>query len=171
MLSEIYKSHQHDQHERRIEQERNRKQAIRSAQEVSSGFVDALNSGVEEAYENQKRINMLVKDIHTQSTVFLKQASQWINTVEGFNASLKELGDLPNWAGIIEKDMLVICRSLEYAYNGAPVDITDSPTTERAPAIDSPPPAAPVNPKPLAKDTGTGEEQLPKETPTPKQTL
>ena len=160
MLSEIYKAHQHDQHERRLEQERRRKQAIRSAQEVSSGFVDALNSGVEEAYENQKKINLLVKDIHNQSTVFLKQASQWINTVEGFNASLKEIGDLPNWAGIIEKDMLIICRSLEYAYNGPPVDITDSPTTERAPTIDSPPPA-PADPKP------PGEEEV----PTPEQNL
>ena len=131
MLSEIYKAHQQAQNERRMEQERRRKQAIKSTQEVSSGFVDALNSGVEEAYENQKKINFLVKDLQNQSTVFLKQASQWINTVEGFNASLKELGDLPNWAGIIEKDMLVICRSLEYAYNGPIVEITDSPLTER----------------------------------------
>lgn len=155
MLSEIYKAHQQAQNERKVEQERKRKQAIRSAQEVSSGFVDALNSGVEEAYENQKKINFLVKDLQNQSTVFLKQASQWINTVEGFNASLKELGDLPNWASIIEKDMLIICRSLEYAYNGPVVEITDSPLVERPPVQ-----VQPDAPKDSSlSEAGQGEEK------------
>ena len=138
MLSDIYKAHQHQQTERRLEQERKRKQAIKSAQEVSSGFVDALNSGVESAYENQKKINHLVKELQTQSGLFLKQASQWINTVEAFNASLKELGDLPNWASIIEKDMLAICRSLEYAYNGPSMDIISSPVAENPPLCEMP---------------------------------
>ena len=163
MLSDLYKAHQQAQNERKIEQERKRKQAIKSAQEVSSGFVDALNSGVEEAYENQKKINFLVKDLQNQSTVFLKQASQWINTVEGFNASLKELGDLPNWASIIEKDMLVICRSLEYAYNGPVVEITDSPLTEQSPLQTQPNPPKDSS---LA-EAGQGDE---KEEP-PKQSL
>ncbi|KAI6651656.1 Biogenesis of lysosome-related organelles complex 1 subunit 1-like [Oopsacas minuta] len=166
MLSEIYKAHQQEQNERRLEQERKRKQAIKSAQEVSSGFVDALNSGVEEAYENQKKINLLVKDLQIQSTVFLKQASQWINTVEGFNASLKELGDLPNWASIIEKDMLLICRSLEYAYNGPAVDITDSPIPEHVIPVDTPPISPIAN---LVKEPGSGAgEEFRPETP-PKQ--
>ncbi len=38
--------------------------------------------------------------------------------IENFNQSLKELGDVENWAKTIETDMVSIASALEYAYKG-----------------------------------------------------
>lgn len=36
--------------------------------------------------------------------------------MDSFNKSLKQLGDVENWAKAIESDMRIVSSSLEYAY-------------------------------------------------------
>lgn len=38
--------------------------------------------------------------------------------LENFNQSLKELGDVENWARTIETDITTLASALEYAYKG-----------------------------------------------------
>ena len=38
--------------------------------------------------------------------------------IDNFNHTLKELGDVENWARAIETDMIAIASALEYAYKG-----------------------------------------------------
>ena len=60
------------------------------------------------AYLNQKRLEHKVKELHLNATNFAKQTAPWLQMIEGFNTSLKELGDVENWARSTENDMKVV---------------------------------------------------------------
>ncbi|KAJ2815917.1 hypothetical protein IWW50_006675, partial [Coemansia erecta] len=59
---------------------------------------------------------------HTRST------TKWTKLVDQFNGALKELGDVQNWAQVIERDMLDVAATLEVVHASlnppadAPVD-------------------------------------------------
>ncbi|XP_076361443.1 biogenesis of lysosome-related organelles complex 1 subunit 1 [Tachypleus tridentatus] len=116
MLSSLVKDHQQRQQVRREEQEKKRKEAIIAANNLTSALVDHLNVGVAQAYLNQKRLDAEAKQLHMNATQFAKQTTQWLQLVDNFNQSLKELGDVENWAKSMEADMRTISSALEYAY-------------------------------------------------------
>ncbi|EAT40068.1 AAEL008170-PA [Aedes aegypti] len=116
MLSAMIKDHQARQAAKKEEQERRRKDAILSANELTQNLVDHLNVGVAQAYLNQKRLDAEAKQLHVGATNFAKQTQQWLTLIENFNGSLKEIGDVENWAKTIENDMNVITTALEIAY-------------------------------------------------------
>lgn len=45
----------------------------------------------------------------------LRQVNRWMLQYDEFNEALKELGDVVNWANVIESDMRFICKSLDNA--------------------------------------------------------
>ena len=54
--------------------------------------------------------------MHTNATDFAKQTQNWLNLVKTFNTTLKDLGDVKNWAKAIEDDMKTVSSTLEYTY-------------------------------------------------------
>ena len=119
MLSRVVKEHQEKQALFREQQEKRRKVALEAVQKCSDVMVDSLNSSVEKAYENQRKLDREAKALQSHSAKFIKQTTQWLNLVEGFHKSLKSVGDLEQWAKTIENDMHVIVANLEYAYRGS----------------------------------------------------
>ena len=89
---------------------------FQAASELTQALVDHLNVGVAQAYLNQKRLDAEAKRLHTNAQEFAKQTQNWQNLVEGFNDTLKELGDVESWARTIETDMKTVSSSLEYTY-------------------------------------------------------
>lgn len=116
MLSSLVKEHQARQVARKEQQEVKRKEAQQAASDLTTALVDHLNVGVAQAYLNQKRLDSEAKQLHLNATNFAKQTSAWLQMIENFNKSLKELGDVENWARTIEGDMRVISSTLEYSY-------------------------------------------------------
>jgi len=116
MLSSLVKEHQARQVIRKEEQEVRRKEAQQAATHLTTALVDHLNVGVAQAYLNQKRLDSEAKQLHLNATNFAKQTSAWLQVIESFNKSLKELGDVENWARTIEGDMRAISSTLEYSY-------------------------------------------------------
>lgn len=118
-MSRVVKEHQERQVLFKEQQERKRRIALGAVQKCSDAMVDSLNSSVEKAYENQRKLDREAKALHAHSSKFIKQTTQWINLVEGFHKNLKSLGDLEQWAKTIENDMQIIVANLEYAYRGS----------------------------------------------------
>ena len=61
MLSRMVKEHQEKQAVFREQQERRRKAAIAAVHKCTGTMVDSLNSGVEKAYENQRKLDREAK--------------------------------------------------------------------------------------------------------------
>ena len=119
MLSRMVKEHQEKQALFRELQEKRRRAALAAVQKCSNAMVDSLNSSVEKAYENQRKLDNEAKALQSHSSRYIKQTTQWLNLIEGFHKNLKSLGDLEQWARTIENDMQIIVANLEYAYRGA----------------------------------------------------
>ncbi|EGI59766.1 Biogenesis of lysosome-related organelles complex 1 subunit 1 [Acromyrmex echinatior] len=116
MLSAIVKEHQSKQAVRKERQEQKRKEAVQAASNLTQALVDHLNVGVAQAYLNQKKLDAEAKQLQHSATNFAKQTQLWLNLVESFSSSLKEIGDAENWARSIEGDMRTIATALEYSY-------------------------------------------------------
>jgi len=116
MGSSLVKEHQARQVTRKEQQEVRKKEALTAANNLTTALVDHLNVGVAQAYLNQKRLDSEAKQLHLNATNFSKQTSAWLQLIDSFNNSLKEVGDVESWAKTIETDMRTISSTLEYAY-------------------------------------------------------
>ena len=134
MLSSLVKEHQARQVVRKEQQEAKKKEALTAANNLTTALVDHLNVGVAQvdrllsssrssiltltlqAYLNQKRLDSEAKQLHLNATNFSKQTAAWLQLIDSFNNSLKEVGDVESWAKTIETDMRAISSTLEYAY-------------------------------------------------------
>merc|ERR1712218_577704 len=116
MLSSLVKEHQGRQVARKESQEVKRKEALAVASSLTTALVDHLNVGVAQAYLNQKRLDSEAKQLHLNATNFSKQTAAWLQLIDSFNSSLKEVGDVESWARTIETDMRAVSSTLEYAY-------------------------------------------------------
>ncbi len=134
MLSRVVKEHQERQAAFRDQQERRRKAALVAVHRCTGAMVDSLNSGVEKAYENQRKLDREAKALQAHSARYVKQTSQWLSLMEGFHKNLKSLGDLEQWAATIEADMRTVVATLEYAYRGSgEVHVLHEPHTGASP--------------------------------------
>ncbi|XP_003743308.1 biogenesis of lysosome-related organelles complex 1 subunit 1 [Galendromus occidentalis] len=127
MLANILKEHNQRAAQRRDELEHKRKVAINATNQFTSLMMDHLNVGVAQAYLNQKKLDAEAKQLHAHSQQLLRQTEQWTSLLDNFHKTLKEIGDVENWAKIIETDMKSISSALEYAYN-ADKDATHNET-------------------------------------------
>lgn len=101
---------------RRDLQEARRQEAVSAASQLTHALVDHLNVGVAQAYLNQKKLDSEAKQLHSHANAFARNTQQWLNLVDSFNSTLKELGEVESWARALEKDMKTISSSLEYCY-------------------------------------------------------
>ena len=46
--------------------------------------------------------------------------------MDEFNTALKELGDVKNWASVMEKDMRTIMSTLEFVHQGTSSNISNN---------------------------------------------
>ena len=116
MLTKLYKEHQVKQKQQRIEIEAARSKALKDVSVVSDGMMDSVNRGVAVMFSNQKKLEEQTRRLEAQSERFAKQTEQWLAMTSKFYDALKELGDVENWAGVIERDMRAITISLEYIH-------------------------------------------------------
>ncbi|XP_066931823.1 biogenesis of lysosome-related organelles complex 1 subunit 1-like [Clytia hemisphaerica] len=124
MLSRALKEHTSNQTVIKEQQEERKKVALKAVKDFSGRLVDLLNADVEKAYNNQRALENEAKILQQHVNQLSKQTMQWATMLENFNQSLKELGDVENWARTIETDITTIASALEYAYKG------DGPTDE-----------------------------------------
>ncbi|XP_074604988.1 biogenesis of lysosome-related organelles complex 1 subunit 1 [Brevipalpus obovatus] len=120
MLSSMMKEHLKRQQEKREEIAKKKVAATELVGDVTNHLVNHLNDGVAQAYLNQRKLDSETKQLQTNVVQFSKQANQWLNLVKTLDKSVKELGDVENWAKKIENDLKVISSALEYVYKVGP---------------------------------------------------
>jgi len=113
MLSNLIKEHQAKQDQLRQENEQRRKAVLYSVEATTNSMMDSVNMGVAKVFANQRRIEVQAVKLQSQTDRFAKQTAQWLQLIENFNQTLKEIGDVENWARAIENDMKEIASGLE----------------------------------------------------------
>jgi hypothetical protein len=66
-----------------------KKDALASAAVVSDLVVESVNEGVQQAFINEKQIEMEARALGITVQKFVKQTSQWLTVVHTFDAALK----------------------------------------------------------------------------------
>lgn len=79
-------------------------------------MVDGINQGVARVFSNQKKIESETKHLENEAAKLHKQTNSWIQLIEDFSDALKEIGDVENWAQVIEQDMREVSSALEHVY-------------------------------------------------------
>ncbi|KAI2810175.1 biogenesis of lysosome- organelles complex 1 subunit 1 [Blomia tropicalis] len=116
MLSSMLKEHQLKQIKKREEIEQKRNAAIGSSVNFATAAVTHLNDGVAQTYLNQRKLDSEAKQLVANIDQFSRSINQWVTLMNNFNDSLKQLGDVENWAKCIENDMNEVSSILEYVY-------------------------------------------------------
>lgn len=114
-LASLIKEHNQSQTRLREENDKKRKKAKDSLLHVSRELVLNTNNDVVQVFHNQQVLEAEAKLLHTQAQRFTKQTTQWLNMFQTLNASLKELGDVENWAGHIHDDVQVVVKNVDQA--------------------------------------------------------
>lgn len=86
---------------------------------TTNAMMDSVNMGVAKVFSNERRIETQAVKLQNQTDRFAKQTAQWLQLIENFNQTLKEIGDVENWARAIENDMKEIATGLEYVHRNA----------------------------------------------------
>ncbi|XP_030537552.1 biogenesis of lysosome-related organelles complex 1 subunit 1-like [Rhodamnia argentea] len=110
-LVSVMQRHHHHSVVLRDRTDKARKDAIRSAAAVSDLLVEAVNGGVQEAYVNQKRIELEIRALAATVSRFMKQTDHWLASTHAINSAIKEIGDFENWMKIMDYD----CKSINAA--------------------------------------------------------
>ncbi|KAE8038427.1 hypothetical protein FH972_010938 [Carpinus fangiana] len=110
-LLQLVHDHHHASLRLRDHTERAKKEAIRNAGRVSDLLVDAVNGGVQEAFINEKRIELEIRSLAVTIARFMKQTDQWLAATHSINTAVKEIGDFENWMKTMEFD----CKSINAA--------------------------------------------------------
>lgn len=73
-----------------------------SAHRLSDAMLVKVNSSMHDIFRRQKHLEQETLRVETQTKRLNKQCEKWLDLVEKFNRSLKELGDVEHWGGVIE---------------------------------------------------------------------
>lgn len=82
-----------------------RREAISAVSGLTESFVDAVNLGVVDVFENQKRIESDARALRDKSAKFARVTGEWVAIVDGFDAELRKIGDFERWIRAVEFDL------------------------------------------------------------------
>ena len=105
MFADLKKEYDERRKELKARIQVSKKEMGRLAEPLASHILNGLNSQVELLHQNQKNIEVKAKKYRQESGKLKAQCAKWISLYDSLNLSLKELGDIVNWAEIIENDM------------------------------------------------------------------
>ncbi|KAJ3255528.1 biogenesis of lysosome- organelles complex 1 subunit 1 [Chytriomyces hyalinus] len=115
-MERILKEHTaNSTHTARTTRERMKQETLASTTNLSDVLVEHANTPVSIAFRSQQQIETLERSLVAEAKAFASQSEKWIALVARLNSSLKELGHVENWVGVIEKDVGLIAAVLEEA--------------------------------------------------------
>ncbi|KAJ1718575.1 hypothetical protein LPJ61_006560 [Coemansia biformis] len=127
-LSELVREHQNAQQEQRRQTEQLRKTAAKDIGDLCDVATASLSTQLSTVLENQREIESLARDCAQLVQQHVRSTTKWTKLVDQFSTALKELGDVQNWAQVIERDMLDVAATLEVVHASLnPAAASESP--------------------------------------------
>ena len=72
---------------------------------MTTDMISSLDSEVLCLHANQKKIEAETKNLKDHAKRLTQNAEKWVEMYDSLNDSLKQLGDVVNWAEVLERDM------------------------------------------------------------------
>jgi len=86
-----------------------------SLSSVGSTYDSDLQRRAADLHTNSKAIEKQEKELIKQTAALGKQTAQWEKLVDTSTKELKKIGDVQNWAEVMERELLVIEETLRLA--------------------------------------------------------
>ncbi|KAI9870611.1 MAG: hypothetical protein M1830_004049, partial [Pleopsidium flavum] len=83
-----------------------------SLSSIGSNLDGDLRSRAANLHSNSAALSKQEADLAKETAVLSKQTAQWQKIADNSQEKLKEIGDVQNWAEMIERDLLVIEETL-----------------------------------------------------------
>ncbi|KAJ2964157.1 hypothetical protein NQZ79_g1020 [Umbelopsis isabellina] len=128
-LSHLLKVHQKKQTEIKRQNGQLCKDAAKAASDLNETLTSNINERISEIFVRQKDIEQESRKLSNQTARYARQTKQWIQTIDNFNGALKELGDVQNWAEVMENDMRGVMATLELVHHGT-LESNTAPASE-----------------------------------------
>lgn len=139
MLGKLYATHKAQQTDTNEHKKSCKEDTLEHMGGVTSVFTEFLTKDVTEVYVNQKELDKESRLLLTEGRRLTENTLKWIDTIERLNKSLNEIGDIENWASVMEKDLFVVSKTLEMVYSlppsTAPAAAAAAPTTTETAAV------------------------------------
>ncbi|KAI9820742.1 MAG: hypothetical protein M1827_005112 [Pycnora praestabilis] len=90
-----------------------------SLSSVGSSLDSEIRGRALNLHSNSAAISKQEADLAKQTAALSKQSVQWQKMADNSRDKLKEIGDIQNWAELIERDLLVVEETLRIAESGA----------------------------------------------------
>ena len=100
-----------------------RNQFVRSVEQLTETTLSDISAVSKKTYNTQKQIEAEAIKLHEKAQTISQQSKDWAANLKDFNNAVKELGDVANWASVIESDMTFIAKALDNT-----VTLTAKPT-------------------------------------------
>ncbi|KAF2143276.1 uncharacterized protein K452DRAFT_168544 [Aplosporella prunicola CBS 121167] len=93
-----------------------------SLSSVGSSMDTEMRTRAADIHANAIAIEKQEKDLVKQTAALTKQSAQWQKMADTSTKKLNEIGDLQNWAEMIERDLLVVEETLRLVEGREPPD-------------------------------------------------
>lgn len=89
---------------------------------VGSSVDSEMRTRAADLHANSEAIKKQEKELAKQTAVLSKQSAQWQKLADTSTKKLNEIGDIQNWAEMIERDLLVLEETLRLVEGKDPPD-------------------------------------------------
>jgi hypothetical protein len=86
-----------------------------SLNDVGTSITSDLQSRAADIHSNSSSLAKQQADVAKQTAALSKQSDQYQKLADQSGAKLKEIGDIQNWAELIERDLMIVEKTLELA--------------------------------------------------------
>eukprot|EP00668_Euglena_longa_P032299 GGOE01041606.1.p1 GENE.GGOE01041606.1~~GGOE01041606.1.p1 ORF type:complete len:150 (-),score=35.41 GGOE01041606.1:73-459(-) len=125
-IQQLIREHRLETTRLREEQEARYRELTAHLTGAGALLVDTVNKDLADVFSAQHALEAEAKELQLQTQRFAKQTQSWVALFDQFNKSLKELGDVSNWAKFIEADIHSVVQTMT-----AIAESNRSPTTRR----------------------------------------
>eukprot|EP01017_Pseudomicrothorax_dubius_P037111 TRINITY_DN5395_c0_g1_i1.p2 TRINITY_DN5395_c0_g1~~TRINITY_DN5395_c0_g1_i1.p2 ORF type:complete len:128 (-),score=51.00 TRINITY_DN5395_c0_g1_i1:169-552(-) len=94
------------------ENENTKKNMKNLVEPVTKEMFHNLNDRVLILHNNQIIIERETKELKNECVKFYKEANQWMDLYNQLNEALKEVGDVVNWANVIQEDLKEVVEKM-----------------------------------------------------------